>query len=63
LAESDRKATKRYGIDPATIKRPEIPAETPVEKPKGAASVIKPYDDAEKEKRYQDFKKSQEKKP
>jgi hypothetical protein len=62
LAESDRKSTKRYGIDPATIKRPEIPAETPVEKPKGAASVIKPYDDAEKEKRYQDWKKSQEKK-
>jgi hypothetical protein len=61
LAESDRKATKRYGIDPSTIKRAEIPVETPA-KPKDAAFVIKPYDDAEKERRYQEFKKSQEKK-
>jgi hypothetical protein len=39
LAESDRKATKRYGIDPATIKRPEIPEEKPAEKKPVAQSV------------------------
>jgi hypothetical protein len=39
LAESDRKATKRYGIDPATIKRPEIPAEKPAETKPASQSV------------------------
>jgi hypothetical protein len=56
LAESDRKATKRYGIDPSTIKRDAIPEVT---KPAGPAQ---PYSDPEKEKRYQEWKKSQEKK-
>jgi hypothetical protein len=39
LAESDRKATKRYGIDPATIKRPEMPEEKPAETKPAPQSV------------------------
>jgi hypothetical protein len=54
LAESDRKATKRYGIDPSTIKRT-APTETTTEKPAEAKpSTQKAMPDEPKLKAYAD---------
>ena len=58
LAESDRKSTKRYGVDTSKIKRT-APSETTTEKPaeksaEAKPSVAKPMPDATKLKAYAD---------
>ena len=56
LAESDRKSTKRYGINTDTIKRTQAPAEKPAETktPEAKASTVKVMPDSTKLKAYAD---------